>query len=173
MGITAYVPDVLHCKYIGCDVYFLGGVLKVLIFHMGLLGTAQDNLKRVFREIKDAYGELGIHANRLTTLSFSKIQSASAKIACLKCSGAQAKALLPTIRHVFRKYLTPGDVQHRDILQALSDSIRFDEIMGRNRDAYRLPPADAHELHNCCWSWSQCNTRLVKHYHRRDIGAFH
>ena len=152
VGITAYVPDVLHCKYIGCDAYFLGGVLKVLIFHMGLLGTTQDILKRVFREIKDAYRELDIQGNRLTTLSFSKIQSASAKIACLKCTGAQARSLLPAVRLVFWKYLTPGDVQHRDILQALSDSIRFDEIMGRNRDAFRLPPADAQEFQDCCWS---------------------
>ena len=54
VGITPFIPDVMHVLRLGCYQYVFGSVLKYLTHHaMG--GNVADNLKRVWEQIQASY----------------------------------------------------------------------------------------------------------------------
>ena len=46
-SIECWVPDWMHCKHLGTDVYFYASILAFLVYHM-LPGNAADNLEMVW-----------------------------------------------------------------------------------------------------------------------------
>ena len=172
-GVTCFVPDWLHTKHIGCDAYFLGGILQYMLAFMGLPGSPADILKMIWRDMLDAYAELKLYKNRLYSLTFTMVQSEAAKLPCLKARGAQVKSAVPALKIVFAKYADAGNEQHNDILTALGYTREIDTILDGNITEYVLPPLDAARLQECCWRFCQYMTKLVKYFHPRDMNVFH
>ena len=172
-GVNCFVPDWLHTKHIGCDAYFLGGILQYMLAYMGLPGSPAEILKMIWQELRDAYNKLKLNKNRLWSLSFTMVQSEGAKLPCLKARGAQIKSAVPAISLVFAKYANPDDEQHADILTCLGYTREIDTILDSNSSDYVLPPLDAARLQECCWRFCQYIRKLVKYFHPRNMNAFH
>jgi hypothetical protein len=58
VSILSFYPDWMHCKSLGIDKPLLGSTLYVLV-HYVLLGSVEENLAEIWRDIEMFYDELG------------------------------------------------------------------------------------------------------------------
>ena len=50
VGIHTYCPDILHVKWIGCDSYFLGSVLMLMVRYNSMPDSEIENCKVIWGE---------------------------------------------------------------------------------------------------------------------------
>ena len=166
-GVTihAWVPDWLHTKHIGCDSYFLGSILMALFIDCGLAGSNADKLAFIWNGIVDAYASLGIHKDRMTSLSFGMFQNARSKIPSLKLRGNVMKKLAPVLRLVWVANMDVGRAEHRNIKLGLDNCIEIDRLLDDHANLYALPENAGIDLKRNCFEFCQILTALIGHYH--------
>lgn len=146
-GAANFLADLLHCKWLGADQYFHGGVLWLLIRYV-MADVVATNLETVVREIKVAYSAVGVRKkDQYPNLKRTQIKGGHvAKLPKLKGTGQQCKGLTKVMGLVFRKFWDPTDPMHIRIATCL-DAIRdTDQIYETNQREYRIPPADSRRL---------------------------
>ena len=139
-------PDlkVLHYKWLGCDQYFFGGVLLLLVKYV-MASSPEENLKTVF----------------------------AASLPKLKGTGQQCKGIARVMGEVFRKLCDLDDDRHRLILEAIEYVRKTNHIYTRHRYANRIPPDDREELVAKTFKFCQITSKLIKYYHERGMFVFH
>ena len=173
VGISHYIPDEMHVKYLGTDKSFMASTLKLLTHHV-LPGTPDANLKQLWNEITAEYRILGPGTTRFQTITANMIQGKSKKIPDLKGKAAQIKGLIPVLVTIWRRHMDHsihGPAWHRDVLAGLTASARYDELLKAHRLYPRLPPLARVELRSTCFIFCQAQAALVNHFHPH-IGLF-
>ena len=170
VGIRSYIPDVLHCKYLGSDAYFIGSLLWFFISSL-MPGTVKANLSLLFAEIKVEYGNVGLQGfNQLTE---SMIKSDGSKLAYLKGSGYQIRATGHAMLAICRKHFDPGNTVHEMMLWTLEQSIEIDNVLQAYRYEFSLPESASKRLLEASFGFCQGTTALIKHFHPMDVALFH
>ena len=54
MSILNYIPDIMHCLYLGLYQYFFASVLEYLVFHV-MGGTPAKNMDDIWQAIQKSY----------------------------------------------------------------------------------------------------------------------
>ena len=86
VGISVFIPDILHVKHLGTDAYDLGGLLALLVKYV-MPGTQKDNLATLWIAIEIAYKSQQT-SNRFGAITLGMIQSATKTFAVLEWSRA-------------------------------------------------------------------------------------
>ena len=172
-NVHIFVPDLLHVKHLGVDKYFLGSVCRLILEQFGWAGTDIQKLGKLWNAIKKAYNDLGIHTDRVQTLTLKMIHAEGAKFPCLSVRGSQAKRLVPVLAAVVKDHMDVGNEQHNDVLAALQNSSAVDRILDRNATSYVLPEDDANELLRNAFEFCQVLTKLIRYYHPLNCNYFH
>lgn len=173
-GISNYVPDLLHAKWLGADQYLLEGVFWLLIAYI-MPASIEENLRILVILIKSAYVEEGVnHKGRYPDLKRTQIKTGLAtQLPKLKGTGQQCKGLTRVMGSVFRKFHDETDRMHNRIAEALDATKAIDRMYMANRHAYRIPHADSREIIRLSFRVAQITTGLVRHYHDLSAVAFH
>ena len=174
-GIAHYVPDLLHCKWLGADQYFLGGVLWLLVAYI-MPHAMPGNLKIVVKSIKQAYND----ENVMSKDTYPELKKTRIKVmkpvSCLpklKGTGQQCKGLTRVMETVFREFADLSDARHIRILNCLRLMKEVNELYLVNRMADRIPPEHSARIISGSFEIAQITAGLVRYYHPRGVIAFH
>ena len=168
------MADILHCKWLGADQYFHGGVLWLLVRYV-MPNDIVTNLAKVVVEIEETYRTVGVpKKDQHPNLKRTRIKGGhAAKLPRLKGTGQQCKGLSKVMGLAFRICWDPVDTMHVKIAECL-DAIRdTDRIYESTRNDYRTPPADSRRLIELTFSIGRDVSILINHYHARAIPCFH
>lgn len=162
VGITSFVPDVMHVLHLGVYQYVFGSILKYLT-HVFLPGTQQENLRTVWEMIKEGYNVFNVK------YKYSEIRItmyAGAGFPLLKGKAAEVKGLaLPLCKVV--EDLLPEDCQiHRWMRKLLFAIVQVEQILTKHKSDARLPRDAALEFSSSCSAIVSLNTALGIHFHR-------
>jgi hypothetical protein len=105
----------MHCKSLGIDKPLLGGTLYVLV-HYILLGSVEENLAEVWRDIEHYYNELGTENRYGQTMFHTKSQPK------LQGKAAEVRDLGPVMVKVWEKHMNQNLQIHQKILVVLKSS---------------------------------------------------
>jgi hypothetical protein len=172
--ISHYVPDILHCKWLGADQYYLGSALALLTHHW-LPGNPQDNLAVVMASIILAYAIEDVptkHRYPLLRVTMYKGGKA-AHIPKLKGTGMQCRALTKVMPRVFEEHMNQDDPVHHRVLIGLKTIRDIDSIYDANRKEYRVPAEASRQLVQLSFLVAQVVTSLIKRFHPQRIPLFH
>ena len=172
--ISHYIPDILHCKWLGADQYFLGSALAMLT-HYWLPGTPAENLTLVKASIDEEYKRAGILTkHRYPVLRVSMYKGGkAATLPKLKGTGMQCKALNKVMPDVFEKHMDPGDFNHQRILLGLQAIRDIDNLYGKHMKDYCIPEEASKQLVDKSFFVAQVVTTLIKRLHPLRVPLFH
>ena len=172
LGITHYIADILHSKWLGADQYFLGSAIALLTHHW-MEDTPAVNLVRVWGDVRDEYGRQNVpHKNRYSKIRISQYFAQSLKLPKLKGTGVQCQGLTKVFAKVFEKHMDGDDPVHVLVLQGLKLQRRIDRLFLRNYRSYRMPAADSLEVIAASYELCRVVSDLIKHFHPLDIPLF-
>ena len=174
-GVSHFIRDLLHCKWLGADQYYLGGVLYLIVKYL-MPGTIGDNVVELFAPIKDEYDAQQIpHKDRYTSLRLSQFKTMQpiAKLPKFKGTGQQCKGLTRVIANVFRLYWNPGVHAHVRIVEGLEAMRETDRLYLLHRYANRMPQSDSDRVIAASFKFCQICTGLVRHFHGLRMPVFH
>jgi hypothetical protein len=173
-NITNYLADLLHCKWLGADQYFQGGVLALLTHHWLPLSPL-ENLRTVMETINEEYAKEGVARKmRYPKLSVNMYKGGKAgKIPKLKGTGVQCKGINRVMPQVFEKHMDATNQVHRKVLIGLNAIKEIDAIYHEHRVEFKLPPAASDRLIELSFLVAKVVSSLIKFYHPRRIPVFH
>ena len=169
-GVTVLTvkADVMHCKHMGCDFYFMASVLVLLCFEV-MPDSPEDNCIAVWTDIKQLYKELRSSC-RLTNMKIPMFcigyhpSEAGAAMPKLKIRANQARHLNAVMARVWSKYYNADDVHHVMILMAMQASCRTEQILDDNADSFRWPEEVADEYIDQTFQYLMLFSALGSHY---------
>ena len=165
-SVWSIIPDVLHCKYLGTDMYFLASVLWLLAFKL-LPAGPQENLNIVWQSL-ERYYKAHPSPHRYNNLKVSMFcpdpDSPFKKMAKLKGRGAEIKVLVPALHVVWQEFMTKGNPQHEEIKQGLFFSATMDQILDAHKFVPRLPDFKAREFEHAIWGFLTVQNSLGSFY---------
>jgi hypothetical protein len=174
-GIANYVPDLLHCKWLGADQYFLGGVLWLLAAYI-MPNTVVVNLKNIVKSIKEAYKDEHVDiSDRYPDLKKTQIKKMTpvTTLPKLKGTGQQCKGLTRVMETVFREFADLSDPRHIRILNCLKLMKEVNQLYLTNLRADRIPPQQSARIISASFEIAQITAGLVRYYHGQGVIAFH
>ena len=127
LGITHYIADILHSKWLGADQYFLGSAIALLTHHV-LADTPAANLQRVWGDVRDEYKRQNVpHKIRYAKIRMSQYFAQSLKLPKLKGTGVQCQGITKVFAKVFEKHMDGDDPVHGLVLQyVVNDGVTTD-----------------------------------------------
>ena len=170
VGISVFIPDILHVKHLGTDAYYLGGLLALLVKYV-MPGTQEDNLATLWIAIEVVYKRKRTR-NRFGAITLGMIKSSKKPLPCLSGRGLQVKDLVPVMIDVSKGFLDMGKAEHRDILCGLEASSEMDKILDSHIEYPCLPEAVATKFCKMAFDFGACVTSLVRFYHP-EVPVFH
>ena len=173
-GITMYIVDVLHAKWLGADQFYLGSVLFLLTNYV-MTGGAKENLAVLVRAIRTQYVKDKVPTkSQYPSLTITQYKSGKAgTLPKLKGTGMQCRSLSVVMPAVFREFMDAGNPRHQKVLVGLEIMKETNAILDSNRGAHRLPKPAADRLIELSFLLAQITTSLIKYYHPRRIPLFH
>jgi hypothetical protein len=178
-----FIPDILHCKFLGVDAYVLGSVLQYLyVFLIG--GHGDEALAYVFERVRRAYQRLGIIKDRFSEFKRTAIQSDSAKLPFLKGAGGQIKNLMRAMAIAFREItnepryrnaplgVDPTNRLHETILFMIGESLKINVLLEKHSSAYRMEAPDCDHFRVACFQYCKAVTACCRLCHPR-AALFH
>ena len=163
VGINTYIPDVMHCKYLGSDKSFCGSVIKNLITYI-LPGSEKDNLKTIWYDIVREY-KRGRVPSRFQAITANMVQGPSKKNPELRGKAAQIRDLVPILIKLWSNRMDTGNPQHRDVLTGLQCSYRIDCLLHEHKGKPRMPPRARIQFRAACFGFADAQSALVDAYH--------
>ena len=163
VGVTNYIPDIMHVKPLGTDKSFVGSALRNLTHHI-LPSDFNGNLSRMWNDILAEYGSQGV-TTRFQYLTHRMIQGASKKTLELRGKAAQMRSLIPVLINVFSTHMDVNNDQHRDVLTGLVCSARIDQLLEDHKDKPRSPPVARKDFREMCFQFVSAQAALVAFYH--------
>ena len=137
--ISCLAVDIMHCKYLGTDMYFLGSVLWILCFII-LPGDAEHNLDTIWAEIVQLYKDTSTPCrfNNLTLSMFTLPGTPTEKFPKLKGKAAEIKDFVGILLQVWRRHMDTTVQWHRMIEVGLHMSSHIDHIITSTQQKFCL-----------------------------------
>lgn len=110
---------------------------------------------------------------RFSQIKLSMFSATENSFPSLRGKAAEIRHLAAPLAHTFRSMCDPANQHHKVICAMLQIAVRLEELLEQNRDAFRLPAADAQEWGRGCQAFVQMNTQLAHHYHSQGLFLFH
>ena len=131
--------DLMHCKYLGHDMYFFGSVLTLLCQYL-LPGSEEQNLKRCWDFLKRFYKEHSIPSpyRYLTKISMFIRKK---KFPKLRGKASEVRHLAKPLSALWAHFMNKNVETHRQIDLYLRLNIQFENILDDHKDDYALPLA--------------------------------
>jgi hypothetical protein len=123
-------PDELHIIWLGTAMWFLGSVLRMLVFRI-LPDTAVANMSKVWSQIAQCYSDMGssVQYTNLSIASFCDPQKPNGHYPKLKGKGAVVKSLASVLCQVWAMNMQAGNREHALVAQALGAQDGFQCII--------------------------------------------
>ena len=167
-GVTIFTffPDLMHCKHMGCDAYFLGSVLWMLCYEILQVGGASANCAYVFGHVKDYYSahNTPTQYTNLSPSMFTTESEPTARMPKLKGRAAEVRYLNHPLLLVWRLHMDRANVQHVQIEVALQASCDMEDILNEYSDDIRLPPPHDEQFKSSCFVYLVCSNALGYYY---------
>ena len=155
--------DWMHVKYLGTDQYLFGSILELLVSWV-LDGSPEENLKRVWASLQEAYNSLRTpvqqryrYLNRLTMF----MRSGYAK---LRGKASEIRHLGKALQIVWLKFYNKRLGVHRDIALILKLNCAMESIIEDNRSEYAFPPEAATRFRTSCDGMLLLLSKTAKHF---------
>ena len=151
VDILSLSMDMMHVKWLGVDSYYIGSVLSYLI-DMKLPGSPQENLTRLWSEIKAGYAAHK-SATRFSCMSLSMFRAGKSPFPQLKGKAAEVKNLIPVLADILSNYLVDNDFErlmHTGLMQSLAIDQCLAETKGyaRHWEVGLIPPVSSPKRHS-------------------------
>ena len=164
VGISNYIPDIMHVKYLGSDKSFLGSTLRNLTHYILPLEPSMA-LQSVWRDIQAEYRNHSSTTTRFNNLTHNMIKGPSKKTPDLRGKAAQIRALIPVMIKIWSDKMDTGNQQHRDVLAGLVHSAEIDIVLKENKRRPSLPADAQVRLRTACFGFAAAQAALVTFYH--------
>ena len=162
--------DLMHCKYLGHDMYFYGSVLTLLCQYI-LPGTDEANLQTCWGFLKRYYKEHKIPSpyRYLTKVSMFIRKK---KFPKLRGKASEVRHLAKPLSALWRHFMNGHVVTHRQIDLYLRLNIRFENILDDYKDHYAFPAAAHTAFVDTAFSMMQLSSQLADHFVDEGIAMF-
>ena len=179
-GVTVHAlwPDLMHCKYMGTDGYFLGSVLVISVFmipHMHA-GSYQERLNTIWGYCLEYYRDNPIDAStrfrNMRVGMFTKPSRWRNTMPKLKGRAVEIKHLGPALLYAFQRIHDPTDDYHKSIVLALKMSVKMDKIIDDHPSEFVLPATAARDFKAACFVYLNQFTLLADHYNKDGAMIF-
>ena len=162
--------DLMHCKYLGHDMYFFGSVLTLLCQYL-LPGSEEQNLKRCWDFLKRFYKEHSIPSpyRYLTKISMFIRKK---KFPKLRGKASEVRHLAKPLSALWAHFMNKNVETHRQIDLYLRLNIQFENILDDHKDDYALPLAAYTAFMNAAFSMMQLCSSLADHFIQEGIPMF-
>jgi hypothetical protein len=139
LGATSFFPDLMHCKYLGSDMYFYGSVLVYMIWY-ALPNSKDKNMENLWECIREYYKTHAVSC-QFQNLQRSMFEACKkSTFPCLKGKAAEIKHLGAALLHAFKTMVVEDDSWKQRIRLALQASLDIDTIIDIHPSEYCLPP---------------------------------
>ena len=153
----------MHVKYLGTDQYLFGSILELLVSWV-LDGSPEENLKRVWASLQEAYNSLRTpvqqryrYLNRLTMFMRSGYAKPRGK-------ASEIRHLGKALQIVWLKFYNKRLGVHRDIALILKLNCAMESIIEDNRSEYAFPPEAATRFRTSCDGMLLLLSKTAKHF---------
>lgn len=201
VGITSFVPDVMHVFHLGIYQYLFGSVLKYLVYE-AMVGSRNHNLQQLWGMIQDGYKaqcvdeglckfsqshryvvfaphhcvnhhqHVQVFQTKYKYNELSMSMFVGTDFPKLKGKAAEIRGLTYPLCKIVETLL--GDSQlHRWMKKVMLAATQIEQILHRHKDDVKLPVAVATEFRCACDALVTINTALGKHFHERGELYFH
>jgi hypothetical protein len=159
--------DLLHCKYLGIDMYFCASVLWLLVYIL-LPGAPHEALKTVWDFIEDYYADkphLKAHKyNNMRLSMFTNPEDPTSSAPELRGKAAEIKALVPALLAAWQHWMSPDDPIHVQIETALMASVKVDELLEQSREEIALSGDVLLQYQHCVALFAVLQNSLAWHF---------
>ena len=139
VSILTKMPDFMHSKHLGTDMYFYASVLWMLCYQL-LGNSALTNLETVWTELQRFAKRNGIKTySNMRQSMFTNPLAPHGQFPRLKGRAAEIRALGKPLAHVWEMYRNPTDMQHTQVSLALRKNIAMEDILEDNKSNIVLP----------------------------------
>lgn len=171
MGISSFIPDIMHCVYLGTYQYTFGSVLQYLT-HRLLGGSAQQNCEQLWRDFGDYY-RAHPTPEALSELRVSRYYRGVDKFPLLKGRAAELRHLPAALLAVFEKYMDDTIEQHKHIHLAIKSACDMEELIDAHMREYRWAASVSAEYKRLVNTFVQAVQALGHYFHNQGLFLFH
>ena len=173
VNIHSVQYDLMHCKYLGSDMYIAGSVLHMLCYDM-LPGRPKENMSRVLARLKKHWKDTNTvdHFNNIKLSMFCNVEKPRDNFPKLKGRAAEVKSLTPALHEVWKFFMVPTNAQHKQIELLLRTSMNIDAILKEYTRENKFPVEVYNEWQAAFFGYLGLQTALAKHYNGRGRYLF-
>lgn len=170
IGISAFLPDVMHCVYLGSYQYCFGSVIQFLAYHK-MARSPEANCVQLWSDLKAEYHSLKTK-HQLSDLKVSKFYKGPGAFPILKGRAAELRHLPHPLLKVFMKYMGDNDIDRRIVL-ILQMACQMEDIITDHMHLYVWPSNIVDIYQKAVRVFVQCNQSLAHDFHGDGLYLFH
>ena len=130
LTILSVFADYMHCKHIGTDMYFLGGLLHFLCYDVLDGDSPSANMEYLWGLLKQEFrGCQHSHFNNICLSMFTQVRQPHKRSPQLKGRAGELKSMNKAMLSVWTRLMQPDDPTHQQIRLALTASAKMDEVL--------------------------------------------
>lgn len=170
MGISAFIPDIMHCVYLGAYQYCFGSIIQYLSHHK-LHGSPDQNCLQLWQDLRDVYKEMKT-PSQLDDLKVTKYFRQN-QFPLLKGRAAEMRHLPRPLLAVFSKHMDPTSDTDKKIVLILQMCCQMEDIISDHKHMYKWPAEISEIYAKAIRVFVQCNQSLGHFFHARGLFLFH
>ena len=158
--------DLMHCKYLGSDMYAMGGIWYYMCFYLLPQSPAQ-NLARLWSELQLLYKELNVEHRYQY---FNRLQMFCRRSGPPKLRGraAEVRGMILPLMHLWQRYHNPALLLHRQILVMLKKNVEFESILADYKGSTFFPADAAQRFKQAAFAMAHLNSLVASHFHQEE-----
>jgi hypothetical protein len=172
-GVTIFTffPDLMHCKHMGCDAYFLGSVLWMLCYEVLNGGTPTERCAYIEGIVKNYYAanKTPTQFTNLTVSMFTTEAEPNARMPKLKGRAAEVRYLNHPMLEIWRMHMDRTNMQHVQVEVGLQSSCEMEDILNAFADEIRLPSPEDDRFKTACFNYLLCSNALGHYYSQVSV----
>ena len=158
--------DLMHNKYLGSDMYALGGIWYYLCFYL-LPKSPQENLAGLWLELQSLYKQLNTkhRYNYFNKLTMFVRKSGPPK---LRGRAAEVKGMVEPMLHLWFRHHNPNILLHKQILTMLKLNVSLEHLLDEHKGEPAFPGPAAAKFKETAFKMAHVTNIVASHFHSEE-----
>ena len=170
LNVFAVMPDLMHVKWLGTDMYGYGSVLWLLCYRILGDDDPAKNCATVFGLLVEYWRDNQV-SDRYSTIRPSMFcnqkklpSSDTGAFPKLKGRAAEVKRLGPALLFAWTRFMDAGSVVHHQVRLMIQKSCEFDELISASELRPKMPRRDAAKAKDLLFDYCGLYAALAMHF---------
>ncbi|CAE7780475.1 unnamed protein product [Symbiodinium necroappetens] len=164
--------DLMHVKYLGCDMYMLGSVIWLLC-HLVLPNDPAENLRVVWHKLKECYVKLGIPASqRFRGLLKASMYTRKKGYPKLRGKAYEVRHLIRPMLDTWLFFCNSRLHVHQQISLMLKQNVLMESVLTDYKEALQFPAKAAQAFRDATTNMLLLHAAVATHFAHSGIQVF-